>query len=166
MTRLSFQVNGSRRQVEVEGTTLLVDLLRDQLGLTGTHVGCDTSQCGACVVRLNGDTVKSCSVLAATLPDATEINTIESVAGVDDLHPMQKAFSICHGLQCGYCTPGLIVTAIDIVEKNPGGISEAMVRKELKGNICRCTGYQNIIAAVLQGAAAMGGAILSEEETC
>lgn len=165
MTRMTLQVNGQNRSVDVEGQTLLVDVLRDQLGLTGTHVGCDTSQCGACVVRLGGETVKSCSILAATLADRAEVTTIEAVAGEDDLHPMQKAFSTCHGLQCGYCTPGLIVTAIDIVEKNPEGLSSAMVRKELKGNICRCTGYQNIVAAVLKGASDMGVRVLSEEES-
>lgn len=165
MTRMTLQVNGQARRVEVEGQTLLVDLLRDTLGLTGTHVGCDTSQCGACVVRLNGETVKSCSILAATLPETAEVTTIEAVAGGDDLHPMQKAFSTCHGLQCGYCTPGLIVTAIDIVETNPDGLSAEMVRKELKGNICRCTGYQNIVAAVLKGASEMGVPVLAEKES-
>lgn len=164
MTRMTLQVNGRARCIDVEGQTLLVDVLREKLDLTGTHVGCDTSQCGACVVRLNGETVKSCSILAATLPDMAEITTIEAVGG-EDLHPMQKAFSNCHGLQCGYCTPGLIVTAIDIVEKNPSGLSAAKVRKELKGNLCRCTGYQNIVAAVLQGATSMGVRVLTEEET-
>lgn len=163
MTRMTLQVNGQKRRIDAEGQTLLVDLIREKLALTGTHVGCDTSQCGACVVRLNGETVKSCSILATTLPDMAEITTIEAVGG-DDLHPMQKAFSDCHGLQCGYCTPGLIVTAIDIVEKNPGGLSAAHVRKELKGNLCRCTGYQNIVAAVLQGASAMGVRVLTNGE--
>jgi len=161
MTRVSLQVNGQPRHVDVEVQTLLVDLIREKLNLTGTHVGCDTLQCGACVVRLNGETVKSCSILAATLPAMAEVTTIEAVGG-DDLHPMQKAFSVCHGLQCGYCTPGLIVTAIDIVEKNPGGLSAEKVRKELKGNLCRCTGYQNIVAAVLQGASDMGVRVLTE----
>lgn len=164
MTLIALQVNGQTHHLEVEGQSLLVDLLREEIGLTGTHVGCDTSQCGACVVRLNGDTVKSCSILAATLPDMAQVSTIESVADGAELHPMQKAFSTCHGLQCGYCTPGLIVTAIDIVEKNPNGISADLVRKELKGNLCRCTGYQNIIAAVLKGAADMGVDVLTQEE--
>lgn len=156
MSKISLIVNGRQRSAEIEGRTLLVDLLRGQLGLTGTHVGCDTSQCGACVVRLNGDTVKSCSVLAATLESNSEITTIEAIADADELHPMQRAFSQCHGLQCGFCTPGLIITAIDIVEKNPQGLSADLVRKELKGNLCRCTGYQNIVAAVLKGAEDMG----------
>ena len=163
MTRMTLQVNGQTRHVDVEGQTLLVDLIREKLGLTGTHAGCDTSQCGACVLRLNSETVKSCSILAATLPDMAEIMTIEAV-GADGLHPMQKAFSDCHGLQCGYCTPGLIVTAIDIVENNPEGLSAEKVRKELKGNLCRCTGYQNIVAAVLQGASDMGVRVLTEGE--
>jgi aerobic carbon-monoxide dehydrogenase small subunit len=157
-------VNGTRREVRIEGRTLLVDLLRETLGLTGTHVGCDTSQCGACVVRLDGETVKSCSILAATLPDTARVTTIEDVADGPHLHPMQRAFSECHALQCGYCTPGLVITAIDIVEKHPEGISAGLVRKELKGNLCRCTGYQNIIAAVLKGAADMGTPVLSETE--
>ena len=156
MSKISLIVNGRQRSAEIEGRTLLVDLLRGPLGLTGTHVGCDTSQCGACVVRLNGDTVKSCSVLAATLESNSEITTIEAIADADELHPMQRAFSQCHGLQCGFCTPGLIITAIDIVEKHPEGLSADMVRKELKGNLCRCTGYQNIVAAVLKGAEDMG----------
>ena len=156
MNKISLIVNGRQRNVEIEGRTLLVDLLRGHLGLTGTHVGCDTSQCGACVVRLNGDTVKSCSVLAATLPSSSEITTIEAIAAADGLHPMQRAFSECHGLQCGFCTPGLIITAIDIAERNPQGLSAEIVRKEIKGNLCRCTGYQNIVAAVLNGAADMG----------
>lgn len=164
MNKISLIVNGRPRAVEIEGRTLLVDLLREQLGLTGTHTGCDTSQCGACVVKLDGDTVKSCSVLAATLTEGTEIFTIESVADRTALHPMQRAFSECHGLQCGYCTPGLIMTAIDIVEKNPDGLTAEIVRKELKGNLCRCTGYQNIIAAVLKGAADMGSPVRSEAE--
>lgn len=155
MKQLSLTINGTRKSMAVQPNALLVDVLRDDLGLTGTHIGCDTSQCGACVVRLGNDTVKSCSVLAATLPDGATVTTIEGVA-TGDLHPMQKAFSECHGLQCGYCTPGLVLTAIDIVEKNPGGVSADLIRKEIKGNLCRCTGYQNIIAAILKGAEAMG----------
>lgn len=155
MKQLSLTINGAQKSVAVQPNALLVDVLRDDLGLTGTHIGCDTSQCGACVVRLGHDTVKSCSVLAATLRDGSEVTTIEGIAQ-DDLHPMQMAFSECHGLQCGYCTPGFVLTAIDIVEKNPGGVSADLIRKELKGNLCRCTGYQNIIAAILKGAEAMG----------
>ncbi|MCC5968720.1 MAG: (2Fe-2S)-binding protein [Pararhodobacter sp.] len=156
MTTLTLSVNGSTRRVTTEDRTLLVDLLRGPLGLTGTHVGCDTSQCGACVVRLNGETVKSCSVLAATLDDGAMVETIEGVASDGALHPMQQAFSECHALQCGFCTPGFVITAIDMAERHPEGLSAAIVRAELKGNLCRCTGYQNIVAAVLQGAAAMG----------
>lgn len=164
MTVKKLSINGTPRQVVVEGRTLLVDLIRNRLELTGTHVGCDTSQCGACVVRVDGETVKSCTVLAATLPEGAEITTIEGV-GRDGLHPMQRAFSQCHGLQCGFCTPGLVMTAIDLVEKHPAGLSAAMVRKELKGNLCRCTGYQNIVASILEGARAMGVPVLTAAET-
>ncbi len=163
MTTLTLTVNGRPTRIHAEGRTLLVDLLRGPLGLTGTHVGCDTSQCGACVVRVNGETVKSCSVLAATLPDGARIDTIEGVAQDGRLHPMQQAFSQCHALQCGYCTPGIVITAIDIAERHPAGLSAETVRQELKGNLCRCTGYQNIIAAILQGAAAMGVPVLDAE---
>ena len=155
MTERIFHINGAARRARIEGRTLLVDLIRDQLGLTGTHVGCDTSQCGACVVLLEGETVKSCAVLAATLPDGAQITTIEGIA-TDTLHPMQQAFSRGHGLQCGFCTPGLVITAIDLVNRNPKGLSAQMVRDALKGNLCRCTGYQNIVAAILEGARAMG----------
>jgi aerobic carbon-monoxide dehydrogenase small subunit len=164
MTEITLRINGVRRRVAIEGRTLLVDLLRNQLGLTGVHVGCDTSQCGACVVKLDGETIKSCTLLAATLPDDTEITTIEGVGGAE-LHPMQEAFARCHGLQCGFCTPGMVLTAIDIVEKHPNGLSSEIVRKELKGNLCRCTGYQNIVASVLEGARAMGVKIHGQKET-
>ncbi|EAQ13604.1 carbon-monoxide dehydrogenase small subunit [Maritimibacter alkaliphilus HTCC2654] len=164
MSEITLRINGKQRRVTVEGRTLLVDLIRDQMNLTGTHVGCDTSQCGACVVKLDGDTVKSCTVLTATLPEGTEITTIEGVS-TGDLHPMQEAFSKCHGLQCGFCTPGLVVTAIDIVERSPDGLSASQVRKALKGNLCRCTGYQNIVASVLEGARAMGVQVTEEKET-
>lgn len=163
MTTLTLSVNGSIRCVATQDRTLLVDLLRGPLGLTGTHVGCDTSQCGACVVRLNGETVKSCAVLAATLDDGATVETIEGVANASMLHPMQQAFSECHALQCGFCTPGFVMTAIDMAERHPEGLSAAIIREELKGNLCRCTGYQNIVAAVLQGAAAMGVPILEQE---
>lgn len=156
MTAIRLSVNGIPQRIDVEGRTLLVDLLRAQLGLTGTHVGCDTSQCGACVVRLDGETVKSCAVLAATLHDGARIETIESVASDGELHPMQQAFAQCHALQCGYCTPGFVMTAIDMAERHPKGLNAEIVRKELKGNLCRCTGYQNIVSAILQGARAMG----------
>jgi len=163
MTTLTLTVNGRPTTIAVEGRTLLVDLLRGPLGLTGTHTGCDTSQCGACVVRLDGETVKSCAVLAATLPQGARIDTIEGVATDKALHPMQQAFSECHALQCGYCTPGFVITAIDMAERHPQGLSAEMVRKELKGNLCRCTGYQNIVAAILSGAAAMGVPVLETE---
>jgi carbon-monoxide dehydrogenase small subunit len=157
-------VNGQQRRVSPEGRTLLVDLLRGPLGLTGTHVGCDTSQCGACVVRLEGETVKSCTLLAATLPEGARVDTIEGVAGPGVLHPMQEAFSRAHGLQCGFCTPGMVMTAIDLVECHPEGLSADQVRHALKGNLCRCTGYHGIVAAVLDGAAAMGVPVLAEAE--
>lgn len=157
-------VNGHKRHVAPEGRTLLVDLLRGSLGLTGTHVGCDTSQCGACVVRVDGETVKSCTLLAATLPEGTRIDTIEGVATAGALHPMQAAFSRAHGLQCGFCTPGMVMTAIDLAERHPEGLSADQVRHALKGNLCRCTGYHGIVAAVLDGAAAMGVPVLAEAE--
>jgi carbon-monoxide dehydrogenase small subunit len=157
-------VNGRQRHVSPEGRTLLVDLLRGPLGLTGTHVGCDTSQCGACVVRVDGETVKSCTLLAATLPEGTQIDTIEGVAGAEELHPMQAAFSSAHGLQCGFCTPGMVMTAIDLVERHPEGLSADQVRHALKGNLCRCTGYHGIVAAVLDGAVAMGVSVLQDAE--
>ncbi len=154
MRPLSLTINGKAVQVEAEPRTLLVDLIRKHLGLTGTHVGCDTSQCGACVVHLNGRSVKSCSVLAATC-DGDEITTIEGLASPSGaLHPMQKVFADHHGLQCGYCTPGMIMTAISIANENKT-LSPEEVREELHGNLCRCTGYQNIVKAVIAGAKAM-----------
>jgi aerobic carbon-monoxide dehydrogenase small subunit len=150
-----FTLNGKAVIVDVAPATLLSELLREQLDLTGTHVGCDTSQCGACVVHLNGDSVKSCSLLAVAA-DGACVTTIEGLAVRDgtDLHPMQQAFHEHHGLQCGFCTPGMIMTAVDLVRHNPQP-SEADVRHWLEGNLCRCTGYQNIVASVLAGAAAM-----------
>jgi aerobic carbon-monoxide dehydrogenase small subunit len=156
MTNLSISltVNGHRRDLKIEARTLLVEVLRNGLGLTGTHVGCDTSQCGACTVHLAGRSVKSCSVLAVEC-DGEEIVTIEGIAGEDGaLHPMQKAFGDCHGLQCGYCTPGMIMTAVSIVEQAPH-LEPSELREELHGNLCRCTGYQNIIKAVVAGRTAM-----------
>lgn len=164
MKTMNLRVNGKARHVTIEDRTLLVELLRDRLALTGTHVGCDTSQCGACVVRVNGETVKSCSVLVATLPEDARIDTIEGVAEADGtLHPMQQAFAECHALQCGFCTPGFVMTAIDLAERNPQGLSAAFVRDQLEGNLCRCTGYQNIVAAILRGAEAMGVPVLQDE---
>ena len=153
-TRLSLTVNGKAVSREVEPQTLLVEFIRDTLRLTGTHVGCDTSQCGACTVHLNGRAVKSCATLAVQAQGAA-VTTIEGIAAADGtLHPMQAAFKSCHGLQCGFCTPGMVMSAIDLVQHH-GCKSEAQVREALEGNICRCTGYHNIVKAVQQGAAAM-----------
>ncbi|NTF08932.1 (2Fe-2S)-binding protein [Agrobacterium rubi] len=148
MTDVACVVNGQPVERFVEDNRLLVDFIREDLCLTGTHVGCDTGQCGACVVKVDGRTVKSCCMLAAQV-NGSEITTIEGVAVGDQLHPMQQAFHHHHALQCGFCTPGLIMTAIDIVEKANGVLDEARVRQELSGNICRCTGYHNIVAAIL-----------------
>ena len=150
---VSMTLNGNAVSAEVEDRTLLVSLLRDQLGLTGTHVGCDTSQCGACLVHVNGRAVKSCTLLAAQA-DGAEVRTIESVASNGELHPMQEAFREHHGLQCGFCTPGMIMSALDLVNVNPDP-SESEVRSWLEGNLCRCTGYQNIVKSVQAGARAM-----------
>ena len=150
---VSMTLNGDAVSVEVEDRTLLVSLLRDQLGLTGTHVGCDTSQCGACLVHVNGRAVKSCTMLAAQA-DGAEVRTIESVASNGELHPMQEAFREHHGLQCGFCTPGMIMSALDLVNVNPDP-SESEIRSWLEGNLCRCTGYQNIVKSVQAGARAM-----------
>ncbi len=155
MPQVTLTVNGQTHTAEVEGRTLLVELLREKLRLTGTHVGCDTSQCGACVVHLDGRAVKSCTVLAASC-DGASVTTIEGLADGGKLHPMQEAFREHHGLQCGFCTPGMIMAAVDIVNRKGGNLDEATVRHELEGNICRCTGYHNIVAAVRSGAAAMG----------
>ena len=143
-------VNGARRASNVEARLLLVHWLRDELGLTGTHIGCDTTNCGACTVHLNGEAVKSCTVLAAQC-DGAEITTIEGLARDGELHPMQKAFWDEHGLQCGYCTPGMIMAAADLLARNPHP-SEEEVRHGLEGNLCRCTGYHNIVKAVMAAA--------------
>ena len=150
---VSLIVNGKAVSAELDARTLLVQLLRERLGLTGTHVGCDTGQCGACTVHVNGRAVKSCIVLAAQVEGA-EVVTIEGIAAGGDLHPMQAAFRDHHGLQCGFCTPGIVMNAIDLVKKHPNP-SEETVRAGLEGNFCRCTGYHNIVKAVLAGAAAM-----------
>ncbi|CAO3444700.1 Aerobic carbon monoxide dehydrogenase (quinone), small chain (EC 1.2.5.3) [Azospirillum argentinense] len=153
---VSMTVNGKTVSREVEERTLLVTFLRDQLGLTGTHVGCDTSQCGACVVHVDGRSVKSCTMLAAQA-DGAAVTTIEGLAAADGtLHPMQAAFREHHGLQCGFCTPGMVMSAVDLVTTNPSP-SEHEVREGLEGNICRCTGYHNIVKAVMAGAEAMQG---------
>jgi aerobic carbon-monoxide dehydrogenase small subunit len=157
MPQVSMTVNGRPIKADVEGRTLLVQLLREKLGLTGTHVGCDTSQCGACVVHVDGKSAKSCTLLAAQL-DGANITTIEGLAGADGkLHPMQEAFRDNHGLQCGFCTPGMVMSALDLAKTNPNA-SEHEIREWLEGNICRCTGYHNIVKSIQAGAAAMQAA--------
>jgi len=151
--KVSLTVNGTRHEREVAPSTLLVDLIRNHLGLTGTHVGCDTSQCGACTVHLDGRSVKSCTMLALQA-DGRSITTIEGIGGTDALHPMQAAFRECHALQCGFCTPGMIMSAIDLVQRGDAR-DEASVRAGLEGNLCRCTGYHNIVRAVLHAAKSM-----------
>ncbi len=143
---IALTVNGKSVSTEVSPEILLVDFLRDNLRLTGTHVGCDTSQCGACTIHLDGKAVKSCTMLAVQA-DGSEVTTIEGIGNRDNLHPMQAAFRQCHGLQCGFCTPGMIMSAIDLVNRE-SDLSNANIRKGLEGNICRCTGYQNIVKAV------------------
>ncbi|MEC8006617.1 MAG: (2Fe-2S)-binding protein [Pseudomonadota bacterium] len=154
MPNLSMTVNGKAVQGEVEARTLLVQFLRENLDLTGTHVGCDTSQCGACVVHVNGAAIKSCTMLAMQAEGA-EVTTIEGLADGDTLHPMQEAFRNNHGLQCGFCTPGMVMSAIDLVNRNPNP-SEEEIRDGLEGNICRCTGYHNIVKSVAEAARVMG----------
>ena len=151
---VTLTVNGGTVSAEVEPRTLLVTFLRENLGLTGTHVGCDTSQCGACVVHVDGRAVKSCTMLAGQAA-GSNVTTIEGIAGGEELHPMQAAFRDNHGLQCGFCTPGMIMTSIDLVKRHGGKVDEATVRHELEGNICRCTGYHNIVKAVLDAASRM-----------
>ena len=154
--QVQLTVNGKPTSVDVPPNTLLVQVLREHLKLTGTHVGCDTSQCGACTVIRDGRAIKSCNVLAAQI-SGSEITTIEGLAAADrTMHPMQAAFKDCHGLQCGFCTTGMVMSAVDLCTKLPGA-SEAEIRELLEGNICRCTGYQNIVRAVVQGQAAMAG---------
>tara|TARA_B100001778_G_C18489405_1_gene584337 strand:+ start:358 stop:852 length:495 start_codon:yes stop_codon:yes gene_type:complete len=155
MIKINLTVNGNKISKEIDPKTLLSIFLRENLDLTGTHIGCDTSQCGACAVHLNGKAVKSCSMLAVQA-DGSEITTIEGIANGDKLHPMQEAFRDNHGLQCGFCTPGMIMSAIKLVENNPK-ISENEIRKGLEGNICRCTGYNNIVKSVSAASKVMGG---------
>jgi aerobic carbon-monoxide dehydrogenase small subunit len=147
-------VNGKPVSADIDSRTLLVQFLRETLQLTGTHVGCDTSQCGCCVVHVNGDAVKSCTTLALTCEGATVV-TIEGLAKGDELHPMQAAFRENHGLQCGYCTPGMIMTSVEMVRRKGYDLDEHTIREELEGNLCRCTGYHNIVKAVAAGAKAM-----------
>ena len=154
MAEISVVVNGRKVSGQAEGRVLLVQFLRETVGLTGTHVGCDTSQCGACVVHVDGRAVKSCTMLAAQA-NGSEITTIEGIAAGAELHPVQAAFREHHGLQCGYCTPGMIMTAVDMIRRHDGVLDEKTVRDELDGNICRCTGYHNIVKAILSAAEAM-----------
>jgi len=155
MPSVSMTVNGKAVSGEVEGRTLLVQFLRENLHLTGTHVGCDTSQCGACVVHVDGESVKSCTMLALQA-DGAEVTTIEGLAKNGELHPMQAAFRENHGLQCGFCTPGMVMSAVDLLKKNPTP-DEDEIREWLEGNICRCTGYHNIVKAIQSAAANMKG---------
>ena len=153
---VSLKVNGKAASVDVAPNTLLVTAIREHLKLTGTHVGCDTAQCGACTVLVNGRAIKSCNTLAAQHPGA-EITTIEGLAKADGtMHPMQAAFKECHGLQCGFCTPGMVLSALDLCQRHPNA-GETEIREQLEGNLCRCTGYQNIVKAVQLGQAALAG---------
>ena len=154
MTTVSFSLNGTQVSADVPDNTLLVNFIRETMSMTGTHVGCDTSQCGACVVHVDGESVKSCTMLAAAAEGAS-VTTIEGIAPGDGLHPMQQAFHENHGLQCGFCTPGMVMAAIELVKDNPNP-SETEIREGLEGNICRCTGYHNIVKSVQAGARMMG----------
>ena len=154
MSTVKLTVNGKAVSVDVEDRTLLVHLLRENLNLTGTHVGCDTSQCGACTVHVDGRAVKSCTMLAAQAA-GSNVTTIEGIAKGDELHPMQAAFRDNHGLQCGFCTPGMIMTAVDMVKRKGNNLDDKTIREELEGNICRCTGYHNIVKSIAAGAKAM-----------
>ena len=154
-TAVSMTVNGKQVSAEVENRTLLVQYLRESLGLTGTHVGCDTSQCGACTVHIDGLPIKSCTILARQV-EGEDVTTIEGLADGDTLHPMQEAFRNNHGLQCGFCTPGMVMSAVDLVNKNPNA-SETEIREWLEGNICRCTGYHNIVKSIQEAAEKVGG---------
>ncbi|MZR30577.1 (2Fe-2S)-binding protein [Sneathiella litorea] len=155
MTTVSMTVNGKQVSADIAPNTLLVQFIRENLRLTGTHVGCDTSQCGACTVHVDGDSVKACTMLAVQAEGA-DVTTIEGLAQNGELHPMQAAFKENHGLQCGFCTPGMIMSAVDLVKRNPNP-SEETIRTELEGNICRCTGYHNIVKSVKAAAENMGG---------
>ena len=153
MTKITLEVNGKKVARDVPDNTLLSTFLREHLNLTGTHVGCDTSQCGACVVHVNGESLKSCTTLAADISDS-KVTTIEGLANNGKMHPMQEAFKKMHGLQCGFCTPGMVMSAIDLLKKNKDP-SDKEIRDWLEGNICRCTGYQNIVAAVKEASSKM-----------
>ena len=154
MTKVNITLNGKAVSADVPDNTLLVSFIRDTMALTGTHVGCDTSQCGACIVHLDGESVKSCTMLAVSAEGA-EVTTIEGIGSAESLHPMQQAFHENHGLQCGFCTPGMVMSAIELVGKNPNP-SDKDIREGLEGNICRCTGYHNIVKSVQAGAQMMG----------
>ena len=157
MPQVTLTVNGQTHTAEVEGRTLLVELLREKLRMTGTHVGCDTSQCGACVVHVNGESVKSCTTLTV-MCNGANVTTIEGLAATDGtLHVMQEAFREYHALQCGFCTPGMVMSAIDLVNKHPNGMTEQQIREGLEGNLCRCTGYHNIVKAIAAAAEVMQG---------
>ena len=153
MTKITLEVNGKKVTKDVSDNTLLSTFLREHLNLTGTHVGCDTSQCGACVVHVNGESLKSCTTLAADIANS-KVTTIEGLANNGKMHPMQEAFKKMHGLQCGFCTPGMVMSAIDLLKKNKNP-SDKEIRDWLEGNICRCTGYQNIVAAVKEASSKM-----------
>jgi carbon-monoxide dehydrogenase small subunit len=160
MPTVSMNVNGRQRSADVDPRTLLVQFLREDLRLTGTHVGCDTSQCGACVVHIDGEAVKACTTLALSC-EGSNVLTIEGLANGSELHPMQEAFREHHGLQCGFCTPGMIMTAVDIVRRKGHDLSDHTIREELEGNLCRCTGYQNIVQSIAAGAKAMANSDLA-----
>ena len=162
MASVTMTVNGKTVTASIDPRTLLSTFLREHLRLTGTHVGCDTSQCGACVVHVDGKAIKSCTALALSL-DGAQVTTIEGLAQGDQLHPMQEAFREHHGLQCGFCTPGMIMSAVDIVNRKGVMLDEHTIREELEGNICRCTGYHNIVKAVAAGAQAMGATKVAAE---
>lgn len=162
MTTISLTVNGQSVSRDVEDNLLLAVFLREELGLTGTHIGCDTTQCGCCVVHVNGTSVKSCTMLAVQA-DGMVVTTIEGLAKGETLHPVQRAFRDCHALQCGFCTPGMIMAAVDLIETYPEPLTEEAVRTEMEGNLCRCTGYHNIVKAILAAAAEMRPAVLVAE---
>jgi carbon-monoxide dehydrogenase small subunit len=155
MTKVTLTVNGRTISGECEDRMLLVHFIREKLGLTGTHVGCDTTQCGACVIHMDGRSVKSCSILAVQA-SGSEITTIEGLAKDGEMHPVQAAFKENHGLQCGFCTPGMVMASVDMIRRHGSNLDEATVRHELEGNICRCTGYHNIVKSVLAAAQEMG----------
>ncbi|MBD1545723.1 (2Fe-2S)-binding protein [Roseibium aggregatum] len=156
MSKVTMRLNGKTVSADVEDRTLLVHFIRETQGLTGTHVGCDTSQCGACVVHVDGKAVKSCTMLAAQA-DGSDVLTVEGLANGDELHPVQAAFRENHGLQCGFCTPGMIMTAVDMIERHGAKLDEKTIRHELEGNICRCTGYHNIVKAIKAASDQMAG---------